>query len=128
MIEGDKMKVEFDNSKPIYIQLVDHLRLKIVSGEMPSGSKVDSVRSMAEEVEVNPNTMQRALAELERLGLVYTQRTRGRFVTEDIEKINLIRKEIATLEISNLRDVLLKLGYSEDELIELINQNLRRDI
>lgn len=128
MIEGDKMKVEFDNSKPIYTQLVDHLRLKIVSGEMPSGSKVDSVRSMAEEVEVNPNTMQRALAELERLGLVYTQRTRGRFVTEDIEKINLIRKEIATLEISNLRDVLLKLGYSEDELIELINQNLRRDI
>ncbi|GAA3662846.1 GntR family transcriptional regulator [Asaccharospora irregularis] len=122
------MKVEFDNSKPIYTQLVDHLRLKIVSGEMPSGSKVDSVRSMAEEVEVNPNTMQRALAELERLGLVYTQRTRGRFVTEDIEKINLIRKEIATLEISNLRDVLLKLGYSEDELIELINQNLRRDI
>lgn len=128
MIEGDKMKVEFDNSKPIYTQLVDHLRLKIVSGEMPSGSKVDSVRSMAEEVEVNPNTMQRALAELERLGLVYTQRTRGRFVTEDIEKINLIRKEIATLEISNLRDVLLKLGYSKDELIELINQNLRRDI
>lgn len=128
MIEGDKMKVEFDNSKPIYTQLVDHLRLKIVSGEMPSGSKVDSVRSMAEEVEVNPNTMQRALAELERLGLVYTQRTRGRFVTEDIEKINLIRKEIATLEISNLRDILLKLGYSEDELIELINQNLRRDI
>lgn len=122
------MKVEFDNSKPIYTQLVDHLRLKIVSGEMPSGSKVDSVRSMAEEVEVNPNTMQRALAELERLGLVYTQRTRGRFVTEDIEKINLIRKEIATLEISNLRDILLKLGYSEDELIELINQNLRRDI
>ena len=128
MIECDKMKVEFDNSKPIYTQLVDHLRLKIVSGEMPSGSKVDSVRSMAEEVEVNPNTMQRALAELERLGLVYTQRTRGRFVTEDIEKINLIRKEIATLEISNLRDILLKLGYSEDELIELINQNLRRDI
>ncbi|NLU26924.1 MAG: GntR family transcriptional regulator [Hungateiclostridium thermocellum] len=122
------MKVEFDNSKPIYTQLVDHLRLKIVSGEMPSGSKVDSVRSMAEEVEVNPNTMQRALAELERLGLVYTQRTRGRFVTEDIEKINLIRKEIATLEISNLIDVLLILGYSEDELIELINQNLRRDI
>ncbi|MEF9990534.1 MAG: GntR family transcriptional regulator [Romboutsia sp.] len=114
------MNWEFDNNKPIYLQLVDILKLKIISGKLSAGSKLSSVRDMAEEAGVNPNTMQRALAELEREELVYSQRTSGRFVTEDEEKINLMRQTIADIEIKSLFNILINLGYKENELIKII--------
>ena len=118
------MPWEFDNSKPIYIQLVELLQFKIISGQLSKGEKLSSVRELAEEAGVNPNTMQRALAELERQGLIHTQRTSGRFVTDDIEHIKAMRSEYATLKIKELTSALLQLGYDRKELLALIQQNL----
>ena len=77
------MTWHFDNDRPIYTQLLEQILFLIVSGQYPPGSKLPSVRDLASEASVNPNTMQRALTELERSGLIYSQRTSGRFVTED---------------------------------------------
>ncbi|MGL5692848.1 MAG: GntR family transcriptional regulator [Peptostreptococcaceae bacterium] len=119
------MIFEFNNNKPIYLQIVDILKLKIISGEIEVGSKIKSVRDLALEFEVNPNTMQRALAELERENLVYSQRTSGRFVTNDIDTITLLREEMARIEINQLYSMLIQLGYKKEELTELILKNLR---
>lgn len=118
------MTWQFDNNKPIYLQLVDILKFKIISGEFEIGSKLNSVRDMASEAEVNPNTMQRALAELEREGLLHSQRTSGRFVTSDEDKIKNMRKEIANKEINSLKEKLIQLGYKKDEIINIIKTNI----
>ena len=115
---------KFDNNKPIYLQLLDILRFKIISGEIPAGSKLSSVRDMAEEAGVNPNTMQKALVELERENLVYSQRTSGRFVTDDEEKIKSMREEVANIEIKSLSEILIKLGYEKNELVAVITKSL----
>ncbi|MDU3336445.1 GntR family transcriptional regulator [Paraclostridium bifermentans] len=121
------MTWEFDNNKPIYLQLIDILKLKIISGEFEIGSKLNSVRDMASEAEVNPNTMQRALAELEREGLLHSQRTSGRFVTNDEEKIKSMRKEIADREINSLKEKLIQLGYEKNEIVEIVKNNIMED-
>ena len=120
------MPWDFDNSKPIYIQLVEELKLKIISGQLETGSKLDSVRDLAEQAGVNPNTMQRALAELERGQLVYTQRTSGRFVTEDMELIKAMRNQYAATKITEVTTALLQLGYTKEELLELIEEGLKK--
>lgn len=122
------MEWELDNNKPIYIQLVEHLKLKIISGEIGIGSKLETVRALAEDAEVNPNTMQKALAELERQGLVYSQRTKGRFVTDDKEKIKAMKEEIANVEINTLKETLEKLGYDKEEMLKLITENLKGEL
>ncbi|WP_024621637.1 GntR family transcriptional regulator [Metaclostridioides mangenotii] len=119
------MELQFDNNKPIYIQLIEYLKFKIISGELQIGSRLESVRTMAEDAEVNPNTMQRALSELEREGLVYSQRTKGRFVTEDKTKIDEMKKNIAKIEIKKLKEILNRLGYNEDQMIEIIIESLK---
>ena len=85
--------------RPIYTQLVEKIQRDIVSGVYKAGDKIPPVRELAAEAAVNPNTMQKALAELERMGLLYTQRTSGRFVTEDGEMINKIKNEMASEQI-----------------------------
>lgn len=122
------MNWNIDNNKPIYIQLVDKLKSKIISGEIPPGSKLESVRSLAEDAEVNPNTMQKALVELEREELVYSKRTSGRFVTDNEEKIKVMREEIANKEIDNLKLALQELGYSEEEIVSLIIDNIKGEV
>lgn len=119
------MSFEFDNNKPIYLQLVDIIKLKIISKELKTGSKLSSVRDMAQEFGVNPNTMQRALSELERENLLYSQRTSGRFVTDNEDNINQLREEVAKVEILSLYNILTKLGYKKEELIELVINNLK---
>ena len=79
--------MDFDNNRPIYIQLLEDFKIKISTGEWQAGDKIDSVRNLATTYKVNPNTIQRALTELEREGLCESQRTIGRFVTEDKSKI-----------------------------------------
>lgn len=115
------MAWEFNNNEPIYRQLLEQLKLRIISGVIETGSKLDSVRDLAQEAGVNPNTMQRALAELEREELVFSQRTSGRFVTEDKELIKKIRNEYAQEKVKELTTSLLQLGYTRQELIELIS-------
>lgn len=118
------MPWEFNNSEPIYKQLVEKLKFMIICGELQIGSKLASVRELAENAGVNPNTMQRALAELERQGLVYAERTNGRFVTEDKEHIKTLRNEYATEKIQEVTGALLQMGYSKSELIELVNHSM----
>ena len=119
------MSFEFANNKPIYLQLVDIIKLKIISKELKPGSKLNSVRDMAQEFGVNPNTMQRALSELERENLLYSQRTSGRFVTDNEDNINQLREEVAKVEILSLYNILTKLGYKKEELIQLVVNNLK---
>ncbi|MEG0857664.1 MAG: GntR family transcriptional regulator [Terrisporobacter sp.] len=119
------MDWNIDNNKPVYIQLVEQLKSKIISGDIKAGDKIDSVRSLAEDAQVNPNTMQKALAELERQELVFSKRTSGRFVTDNEEKIKLMREEVANKEIESLKANLGRLGYSEEEIIELVTHNIR---
>ena len=85
------MGERFDMSRPIYAQIVERLKAKILAGVYPPGGHLDSVRDMAAAAGVNPNTMQRALAQLEAEGLVYTERTTGRFVTEDTALLEQLR-------------------------------------
>ncbi|SCI26365.1 MULTISPECIES: GntR family transcriptional regulator [unclassified Romboutsia] len=118
------MNWQIDNNKPIYIQLLEQIKYKIVSGEIPIGSKLDSVRVLAQDAQVNPNTMQKALSELERDGLVYSKRTSGRFVTDDKDKINNMRDEIARAQINYLKQTLQSLGYDMSEIKEIISNNL----
>ena len=89
----------FDSNTPIYTQLVEQLTLRIVTSVYAPGQRIPPVRELAVEAGVNPNTMQRALGELERLGLVYSQRTSGRFVTEDITMIETAKQELASRRI-----------------------------
>ena len=115
----------FDNERPIYIQLVDIIRIEIVSGKLKKGERLPSVRELALMMKVNPNTMQRALSELERENLLYSQRTSGRFVTDNEDNINQLREEVAKVEILSLYNILTKLGYKKEELIELVINNLK---
>lgn len=121
------MNWQIDNNKPVYIQLLEQIKSKIISGEIPIASKLETVRALAQDAEVNPNTMQKALAELEREGLVYSKRTSGRYVTDDKEKIDNMRIEIAKHEISLLKEKLQKLGYDESQMIDIIKCNIRGD-
>ena len=119
------MSFEFDNNKPIYLQLVDIIKLKIISKELKPGSKLSSVRDMAQEFGVNPNTMQRALSELERENLLYSQRTSGRFVTDNEDNINQLREEVAKVEILSLYKIKnVYKSYSKKEVISNMNLNI----
>ena len=84
--------MKFDNDRPIYLQILEDFKLKISSGQWEASEKIDSVRNLAKDYEVNPNTVQRALAELEREGLCKSQRTSGRFVTDDLDLIKSLSK------------------------------------
>ena len=112
--------MEFQSNIPIYIQLMDIIKMQIVSGKLKPGDRLSSVRDLAMEYGVNPNTMQKALGELEWEKLVYTVRTTGRYVTEDEELIHGLRKELAEMRISEFFSELKKLGYSKEEIRGLL--------
>lgn len=118
------MAWELKNDRPIYLQLMEQLKLMIVSGVYPPGSKIPAVRELASEAAVNPNTMQKALSELERDGLLYTNRTSGRFITEDITMIKKMKLDLAKEQFSFFFAQMEKLGFSKEEIKEFIEQNL----
>ena len=117
------MKWEFRDDRPIYSQLVDQIQRRIASGAYPAGGKLPSVRDLASEAAVNPNTMQKAFAELERQGLVYSQRTSGRFITEDLEQIRLVREKLGAEQIERFLAGMRELGYSRQDAVDLIHQS-----
>ena len=121
------MEWQIDNNRPVYIQLVEQLRMKIISGEIELDSKLDSVRSLAADAMVNPNTMQKALAELEREGFVYSKRTSGRFVTDNKELIEKERKNLVKDNVKKTLDTLINLGYTNEEILNLVGEILRED-
>ena len=118
------MQWQFSNDAPIYTQLIQHIKIGIVTGVFPPGERLPSVRDLATEAGVNPNTMQRALAELERDGLVYSQRTAGRFVTEDNTMINQAKRSLAERHVKTFLEAMLRLGFQKDEIIDLISKEL----
>ena len=118
------MQWQFSNDAPIYTQLIQQVKIGIVTGAFPPGERLPSVRDLATEAGVNPNTMQRALAELERDGLVHSQRTAGRFVTEDNTMINAAKRSLAQRHVKTFLEAMLRLGFQREEIISLITQEL----
>lgn len=115
------MPWNFDPGRPIYSQLLEMIRLQIVSGRYAPGEKLPSVRDLASEAAVNPNTMQRALTELERTGLIYAQRTSGRYVTEDSDMIASAKRTIAREKTGIFLQEMKQLGYGPEQVTEIIN-------
>ena len=115
-IKQSKNEWHLTSDRPVFIQIMEKLKLDIVTGIYAPGDKLPSVRDLAREAAVNPNTMQRAFSELEREGLVYTQRTNGRFITEDITMINQLKERMALDSISRFLESMEQLGLSEDEI------------
>ena len=116
------MKWQFSNEAPIYTQLIEQIKVGIVTGAFPPGERLPSVRDLATEAGVNPNTMQRALAELERDTLVFSQRTAGRFVTEDKAVIEKAKRSLAQRHIKTFLAAMLRLGYQPEEIGALVRQ------
>lgn len=109
------MEYIFNNETPIYLQLVEKLKMQIVSGELKQGQRIPSVRELALVARVNPNTMQRALAELESQGLVYTERTNGKFVTQNQKLIHQTKKELAKEKVQKYLDDMKNIGITYEQ-------------
>lgn len=116
------MDYNFDNNKPIYIQLVEELKMEIISEKLPPGTRLLSVRELALKYKVNPNTMQKALAQLEQLNLIYTERTNGKYVTADQQLIQTYQKEYATNLAKNYFQSMELIGFSKEEAMEYLQE------
>ena len=114
------MSWEFDSNRPIYLQLMEQLKINIITGVYPPGSKIPSVRDLAMETGVNPNTMQRALTEVERENLLYSQRTNGRFVTEDEKMIKALQQDLAQQQIREFISNMKTIGLQKQEILDLL--------
>ena len=101
--------------------------MEILAGKYKPGDKLPSVRDLAMEAAVNPNTMQKALSELERLGLVYTQRTSGRFITEDQNMIKQLKKKQAQETIKSFFENMQRIGFSKEETLNIIAEIVEGD-
>lgn len=115
------------SDRPVFIQIMEKLKLDIVTGVYKSGDKLPSVRDLASEASVNPNTMQRAFSELERDGLVFTMRTNGRFITEDQSMIDDLKEKMAVNTISDFLENMQRLGYSGKDTIRLISETIKEE-
>lgn len=120
------MAKEFEASKPIYLQIVDHLASQIVRGERKPGEKLPSVREMAVESSVNPNTIQRTYSEMERMGIVETKRGQGTFVTENEQVLQALKIRLQTEIIGGFVKSMEGLGFSQDDMIQGLQQFFRR--
>ena len=116
------MDKKLQENMPIYVQIMNRVREAVAAGELKPGERVASVREMASDFEVNPNTMQRALNELEREGLLVSERTAGRFVTEDKALISRLRSEMAVDTVDAFRKEMAALGFSDEEMIEFFRE------
>ena len=112
----------FVSDRPIYTQLLEQIQQRIITGMYGPGDKLPPVRELALEAGVNPNTMQKALAELERTGLIHAQRTTGRFVTEDEQMIGDCRQQLAVAKIEEFVRTMQDLGYDRTELLALMQR------
>ncbi len=116
------MGFNFDNERPIYIQLVEQLRIGIVAGKFSKGERLLSVRELALVAKVNPNTMQKALVELEEEGLIYTERTNGKFVTMDEKLIRKVRDALAKDKINSFLSDMELIGMSISDIVAYLQK------
>ena len=121
------MRWNIRNDAPVYSQLVEHIKMAIITGEFPLGGRLPSVRELASEAGVNPNTMQRAFSELEREGLVLTQRTAGRTVTEEAERVEEAKRRLAAAAIQTFWVSMRRLGFAHDEALRLLKNSGRTE-
>lgn len=119
------MPWDLKSDRPIYTQLIEQIELMIFSGVYPLGSKLPSVRDMAQEAAVNPNTMQRALAKLEEDGLIITHRTSGRSITEDAHMVEIAKTKVATEHISEFLKKMQLMGFEQQEVLTIINNMVK---
>ena len=111
-----------DSDRPIYAQILERIQMQIVSGIYQPGDKLPSVRELAVQAGVNPNTMQKALSELERSGLIITQRTSGRNVTEDMDMIKETRRQLAGEQIQDFLKKMQELGFEKEDIIAMLQE------
>ena len=116
------MAWKLSGDRPIYLQLMERIQVEIVAGRYPPGSRLPSVRELAAQAAVNPNTMQKALSDLETSGLVYSQRTSGRMITEDEEMIRNLRLDLAREQAGEFLEKMESLGFAPRETLELIQK------
>ncbi len=116
------MDFEFNNTTPIYMQIVENIKLQIISGELEPLSRLPSVRELAVSVKVNPNTVQKALSELETTGLIFTERTNGKFVTDNISLIEKFKEEYAATLCRDFLFNIQKAGFTESDAINYIKE------
>lgn len=116
-----------DDTRPIYLQLEDQIKTRIIAGVYRPGEKLPSVRELAAEAAVNPNTMQKALTELERSGLVYAQRTSGRFITEDIQIMKNLKEQLAKEHIEQFLSTMEQLDFRKEEILSLLTREIKEE-
>ena len=116
-----------DDTRPIYLQLEDQIKTRIIAGVYRPGEKLPSVRELAAEADVNPNTMQKALTELERSGLVYAQRTSGRFITEDTQIMKNLKEQLAKEQIEQFLSTMEQLGFRKEEILSLLTREIKEE-
>lgn len=119
--------MEFDNKSPIYIQIEDLIKLRIIRGDYSPGEKLMSIRDIAKEMKVNPNTIQRSYQNLEESELIYTERGIGSFITEDIEKIKSLRDSLAKEIVKDFIEDVYSIGLDLEEVLEIIKEEANRD-
>lgn len=116
------MMSKLTGTSAIYLQIQRHFEAEIASGRLQPGSKIDSIRSLAVTFQVNPNTIQKSLQELERDGLIYTDRTNGKFVTDDVVLIKSLNKKLVKELLSSFMKEAKKLDISIEEIQEVLNE------
>ena len=116
------MPWNLDDNRPIYLQLMERIQQDIISGVYGPGDKLPSVRELALEASVNPNTMQKALSELERSGLVHSQRTSGRYITRDEQMLKQLKLDLAFQHIQEFMEKMKHLGFAEAEIFQLLQE------
>lgn len=114
------MTLEFDNNLPIYLQIMNYIKREIVTGKLKAGDKIPSVRELAAELQINPNTVQRTFQELEREEIVETRRGLGRYVTSEEAKIMAIKKEMAGDLIERFINGMQELGFSNQDIATIV--------
>ncbi len=121
------MPWNLDSDRPIFLQIVERIQMDIIAGRYAPGDKLPSVRELAAEAAVNPNTMQKAFQELERTGLVHSQRTSGRFITEDTTMIENLKTSFANEKIHEFLTLMQQLGFENEQILDMINRNIKEE-
>lgn len=121
------VSVEFDNNLPIYLQIMNYMKKEIVVGQLKAGDKIPAVRELALELQINPNTVQRALQELERENIVETKRGLGRYVTSEESRIMEIKKEMASELLGHFIQGMQELGFANKDIITIVSEAVQDD-
>lgn len=116
------MDWELSSHRPVFYQICERLRAEILRGGYPPGTQFPTTRQLASDIAVNPNTVQRALALLEEEGLLYTNGTLGRFVTEDVEVLERARAQLQRSIVQGFLKKAHALGISAADIVRIIKE------